>query len=297
MLKNFTKMIICMITGLLMLSISNAQEKAVTEEKKDPYAGWWIKSSLSYDPLPQQFLFHGEGQYAYTSLSGNATGEIHSGKAIIKVRKAKFTNHFGFQYDKLDQKGDLVGNYFKENLNLEDMIDFDITEIFYAEIGGFWQKDNIRKIKNRYIYYGGVGLATQIEKSHNLKGIIALASVDQKYDLPDNILAFYDVVREPFQALYLNQNYTWRVNEGISLSEDFKYIVNLKESKRYQYNINLQANIFFSAHFGIFWAYSYQWDNDAPNTTTPQILISMGAPKIVVSAKDARNTIGFFFSF
>ena len=83
------------ITTVLIIICSfinfiTAQDVAV----KKPSPQWWLNSSFA-DSV-DEYLFHVEGQYSYTKMTGSIEGEIQSGSIRTAVRKIVFTNHLDY---------------------------------------------------------------------------------------------------------------------------------------------------------------------------------------------------------
>ncbi|MGE5457089.1 MAG: DUF481 domain-containing protein [Methanococcaceae archaeon] len=246
------------MTALLFISGSLNLLMAQTTEKK-PSPQWWVNSSLN--DTVDQYLFHVEGQYSYTKMSGAIEGEMQSGGARITVRKNIFTNHTDYMIDKMNLMIPSFGmKYNSEAHAFTDYLDVDITTLLYSEAGVIWERDNSLLIKNRYSFYAGAGLNGLISQKHYLKVLAALGRISQDYTIPvDNI----NVVKGAYSAFYLRQNYKYVMNQSLSLIEQAYYLTDMNHSNRYRMSVSVNLNIGIIEPVSLMLGYNYKYDKES----------------------------------
>lgn len=252
-MKKYLTAVLIIICGTL--SILTAQ---TTAEKKPP-PQWWLNSSLA--DSADWFLFHAEGQYSYTKMTGSTEGDIQSGTARLSVRKNIFTNHTEYMLDKTKMSIKSLGmHYATESQIFTDYLDVDITRLLYGEAGFIWEMDNSLYIKNRYSLYAGAGLTGQIFDKHYLKILIAFGRIDQDYTVP---VDGFDVVKGIHTEFYARQNYKFVINQTFSFMELAYYLVNINNSDRYRVGVILNLSIVIVQPVSLILGYNYKYDKES----------------------------------
>jgi hypothetical protein len=247
-----------MIMVFIIICSSSNLLTAQTDTEKKPSPQWWMKSSLA-DTI-DQLLFHGEGRYSYTKMTGAIEGEMHSGGAKIAIRKNIFTHQTEYVLDKMNLMLKSFGmNYISESHAFSDYLDVDITQLLFSEGGFIWERDNTLMLNNRYTWYIGVGLNSPIVENHFINILVALGRISQDYTIPvDNI----DVVKGAYSALYFKQNYKYRLDQRFSFVEQAYLLANLNYSNRYRMSLNLNFNINIIQPVSLVLGYSYKYDKE-----------------------------------
>jgi|GEM_PF-2900250 hypothetical protein len=251
---------------------------AQTIVEKKPSPQWWINSSLA-DTI-ERYLFHVEGQYNYTKMTGAADGEMQSGGITAAIRKNIVTNHTEYMIDKMNLTlKSLRMNYATESQAFTDYINVDVTRILYGEAGFIWERDDALYIKNRYSLYAGAGLNGLIFEKHYLKVLAAFGRVRQDYTIPvDN----FNVTKGAYTAFYIRQLYKYVMDSRLSLIEQAYYLTNMTYSNRYRMSASLNLMIGIIQPVSLVLGYTYKFDKEAE---------LLGA-----IAKNTTQTIGFNIS-
>jgi hypothetical protein len=258
------------ITALLFtICFSLNYVTAQTAEKK-PSPQWWLNSSFA--DSADQYLFHVEGQYSYTKMTGSIAGEMQSGMIKTAVRKSVFTNHIDYFIDKSDQEIKSLGMSLNTASDaFTEYLDVDITPLLYGEAGYIWERDNTLYIQNRNSFYAGLGLNHVINQQHYLKILFAAGSVNQDYTIPvDNI----NVVKGVHTVYYIRQQYKFVTGPIFSIMDEAYYLNYLDSSNRYRMGLMLNLYIAVVRPVSIVLGYNYKFDKEnellgaiATNTT------------------------------
>lgn len=232
---------------------------AQNNSEKKPSPQWWLNSSLA-DTI-DRCLYHIEGQYSYTKMTGSIDGEMQSGSSRITIRKNIFTNQAEYVIDKMDLALKSFGmNYATEAQAFTDYVDVDFTKLFYGETGFIWERDNSLYIKNRYSLYLGAGVNGLIFNKHYLKVLIAAGRINQDYSVPvDNI----DVVKGAYTAFYVRQHYKYVMDQRFSFFEQAYYLDNTGHSDRYRMSVSLNFIINIFTPVSLVLGYTYKYDREA----------------------------------
>lgn len=247
------------VVVLIIIYGSFAKMQAQAADDKKPLPQWWLGSSLA--DSTKGYLFHVEGQYSYTNMTGPIEGDMQSGGLKAAIRKGTFTNNIDYSMDKMNLKIQLLRmKYSTESQRFIDYLDIDITRLIYAETGVIWERDNTTLIKNRYSMYAGTGLNGLIAEKHYMKLLIAAGRINPEYSIPvDHI----DVVKEAFQAFYIRQHYKYVPDRRFALMEDAYYFINMNKTNRYRMGVNLNMSICIVDPVSLVLGYSYKFDSEA----------------------------------
>ena len=262
---------------LIIFCCSQNLITAQTTAEKKPSPQWWLNSSLA--DTVNQWLFHVEGQYSYTNMTGAIEGEMNSVVSRVVVRKNIFTHHTEYMLDKMSLALKSLGmNYAYESHAFTDYLDVDLTRLFYSEAGFIWERDNSIYIKNRYSWYAGAGLNGLIFEKHYLKVLVALGRINQEYTIP---VDGFDVVQGAYTAFYVRQNYKYVMNERLSFIEQAYYLTNMTDAGRYRMSVGLNLSIGIVQPVSLVLGYTYKFDKESellgaiPTNTTQTIGINI----------------------
>jgi hypothetical protein len=250
---------------------------AQTTGEKAPLPQWWLYSSLA-DSI-DRFLFHVEGQYSYSKMSGSIEGETQSGAARVAIRKNIFTNHTEYMIDKMNlMLQALRMNYVTESQVFTNYLDVDLTRLLFGEVGFIWERDHSLLIKNRYSFYAGLGLNGLIFEKHYLKVLAAIGRIDQDYTIPvDNI----NVIKGAYTPFYMRQQYKYIIDQTFSVTEFAYYLADLNDADRYRMGLNLSLNILIVKPVSLVLSYAYKFDKESellgaiPRNTTQTIGVNV----------------------
>jgi len=231
---------------------------AQTEAGKKPSPQWWLNSSLA-DTI-NQYLFHVEGQYSYTKMTGSIEGEVQSGAVSTAVRKSIFTNHIDYYIDKSDQEIKSLGMSLNTaSQAFTEYLDVDITPLFYGQAGYIWERDNSLYIQNRNSLYAGVGLNHVINQQHYLKILLAAGRVNQDYTIPvDNI----NVVKGAHTVYYIRQQYKYVMGPVFSIMDEAYYLNYFDYANRYRLGVILNLYISVVQPVSLVLGYNYKFDKE-----------------------------------
>ncbi|MCX6149603.1 MAG: DUF481 domain-containing protein [Ignavibacteriales bacterium] len=248
-----------LITGLIIICSSLNFLIAQTASEKMPSPQWWLNSSLT-DSV-DQYLFHVEGQYSYTKMTGALKNEMHSGSVRLIVRKNIFTNHTDYMIDKMNLMIENLGmSYATESQVFTDYLDVDITSLLFGEAGFIWERDNTLYLENRYSLYAGIGLNGLIYEKHYLKILVAAGRVNQEYTIP---VEAYNVAKGAHTEFYIRQNYKYVIDQRFSFMEQAYYLTNMTDSKRYRMGVGLNFSIGIIQPVSFVLGYLYKFDKES----------------------------------
>ncbi len=232
---------------------------AQSDNEPKPSPQWWLGSSL-VDSV-DQYLFHVEGAYSFTKMTGSIAGEMHSGSIKAVVRKNIFTNNAEYLIDKMDLNIKMLAmNYITESQVFSDYVDVDISKFLFCEGGFIWERDDALLIKNRYSLYVGLGFNGTIYEKHYLKILTAIGRIDQSYSIPvDGI----DVVKGVHSVFYLRQTYKYVLDQRFSFMEQAYYLTNTNKYDRYRVGVNLSFYIAVVQPVSIMLGYNYKFDKES----------------------------------
>lgn len=217
-------------------AVAKATAPAPAAEKKIDLGNWWEKSSLSYSPVPEQWLFHEEGTLDYKHKSGNTKSDRYDGSATFKVRKLRFTNTLYYGIDKEytvqnASPGTTSSPTDSDYRNFQEALRYDLTARLYTEGGYIWEKDREDYISARRSYYAGVGYALIDTLKHHLEVFAAGGYVSEEY--PSLIKNAMHLDHEAVTTAYFKEDYRWNITDTLTYKETFRIIPNLERTDAY----------------------------------------------------------------
>lgn len=268
--KFVSVLVICLIFPLLSYA-QEASEPAEGSAKaavkpEDPakqLGEWWTRNSLTYDPMPTQWLYHGEVKFGYNRATGNLTLESYDIDGLLAVRKERVTGqlHYGFQ--KSAQSTVLGGDSKRRVENLLPSLRYDLMSRVYTEIGGLWTKDDDRAIYDRRTYFFGFGYEMNTIPDYMLTVFLAIAHEDLEYNELVTINGEYPgILRNT--AYYGEQDFKWNIMENIAFNERFVLIGYISEGSNYRWTLNLGLEYALTPYLALRLDYEYNYFNFQP---------------------------------
>jgi len=205
--------------------------KEAAAPKKEVLGDWWNRSSLEYEPMPSNILYHTELQFGYERDNGNVDAYSDKGGGKLILRLDRFTNSLSYAIEKSKQQDITSGGAtIRDNELGEESLQYDITKKLYFMGGLIREVNRDDLLAWRYALYGGFGYPILALKNHRVELFMAYADLDEKYDpLISNILGFSG---RKYTAAYFNQTYKWTVTDNILFSEKFRVIHSLEAFTR-----------------------------------------------------------------
>lgn len=245
-------------------------------DEKQKLGAWWLKSSLLPEPMPEKYLFHTELEYSYIAHSGNLEGSEQEGKLLFATRKNRFTNYIltDVSKTKLDiypsgQKVDIYSYY------VENIFRFDLTKIFYTDLGFIWERDNNKLLDRSNTYYLGLGYFYSIPHRIDASLFLGGGSQNNDYSLPV-------IPSETETAAYFLQTFTWYATQQVMLKEKYRSLRFTDDNKRFEDNFTLSLAYALGPILQIVYEYDWTFNN---------------APFPGVLKKDVKQTAGIMLGF
>lgn len=211
---------------------SGEVKKEIAAQGRPDLGDWWNRSSLKYTPRPAGTLFHGELQYDYKRETGNIDSYSHRGAGKLVIRKDRFTNYLSYFIDKKISDDFTSGSHYQRDYKIfEGSLRYDLREKLYSEAGLIWETDSANLIKNRYVYYGGLGYNLLDMKDHSINVFLAYSRVKEEFDPLIGMMLGID--NRESNAAYFFQSYDWHVTDRLTFREKFRIIRNLDDSILY----------------------------------------------------------------
>lgn len=250
---------------------------ADASSKKNDLGDWWNKSSLSYDPLPSEWLNRGEFKYSFMGYTGNASSHANLIYARWDTRKGRYTNSLAFTLDNSNTDINSMNYHYKKDQRmLEDTLKYDITENFYGDVGFIWEKNSALLVDRRYAVYGGLGYRLLTLDDHKLSALLAYGYLNERY--ASDIQSWLGFMNRDFDTLYLNQTYDWKINEYITFNEKLMWIHSFNKvdrlrldasgnlfndgmHKRNLMTVDVSLNAMITDNISFFGAYQVKYDN------------------------------------
>jgi len=305
MLKRVVSGVFCLLFFGAIL-FGGADVSAQESEKPKDLGNWWLRSPLSYDPMPTQWLYHFEGSYNWTRKTGNDTVDNHRAKANLVLRKERLTSILEYTFDKRNVAKAKDYPEYNENSEIRNDVRHDVQEALkfafakrlYGTVGGMWMRDELSLIQDRYTYYAGVG-GTPVQNDKFVVNLL-FAYGHEELDYTDtyhegsdyamNPAKYGDPVTPPktaeeidyeegtrkYEVAYLSQSFDWMINEYVSFKEWFDIFQNTDDSDKYRWALDLSFDIAMTEHISFSPNYHEEYNNEPGLGVRPRD-ISIGA--------------------
>jgi hypothetical protein len=211
---------------------SDAPAMVQDRPAKERLEKWWEKSSLNYFPLPERWLFHVEGSLDYKHRSGNIASSLYDASATLKVRKHRFTDTLTFIINKeltaqITSPGSAAIQIDIDYRSIQESLRFDLTKRLYADVGYVREKDTINYIKDRSIFYSGMGYGLIDTKRHSLEAFAAGGF--ERVQFLDSVRNFVSSDHLNAATLFFREDYRWNISDRISYKQTFRITQNFEK--------------------------------------------------------------------
>jgi len=220
---------------------------------------WWLNSSL-VDSV-RVLRLHANGSCSYTRMQGVISGKTVNNEILLAARKGVFTNFARYGTDRFDMKlKSMVNlNYATDAYYFTDYLNADFTKLFYAELGYIWERNSAFQLRNRYTFYGGIGINANTFGKLRLKSLVATGRIDQEYTVSVDGL---NVVKGPYQAFYCIHDANYILKPDVIFMGKFYYFTDLKDTNRYRLGYTLNLKVGIARHLNLMFGYNYNFDKE-----------------------------------
>ncbi|MBF0240947.1 MAG: DUF481 domain-containing protein [Desulfamplus sp.] len=268
---------------------SSEQEKKTEDGKKQDLVNWWTRNPLTFDPMPEDLLWHFEANYQYDRGTGNWTTDNHLLDSLLSLRYHRFTNNLRYNFDKRNVAKPTPPPNSEKNTSLRKSTKHEIHEDFryaitkrmYAAPGIMYLEDDYSYIDERYTYYAGIGGDLYSFKFSNMEvfklsmfgayGYETKRYIDDYHEtyaivkdwgIADNIKN-YDPGTEEGDLFYLNQRILLFPYYGIMVTQEFDYFVDTGDSDKYRWTFSVGLDFKVMEHLFVSLSYKEDYDNNA----------------------------------
>jgi len=262
---------------------SEVKQKAEVKKKQD-MSNWWTKNPLTFDPMPEELLWHLESTYQFDRSTGNWTSDNHMLTSQLSLRYNLFTNHIRYTFDKRNvakpspppdsEKDTLLRKSTKHEIH-EDFR-FALTKRIYLAPGMFYLKDDYAYIDERCTYYAGVGADLITHPLFRLSMFGAYGYETQQYidEYHETYLMVkewgaadqierYDPGTEEADVIYINQAIRLFPYYDVMVTQECIYIVNVSETDLYRLTFRVGVDFKIRENLFVTLEFKDEFDNGA----------------------------------
>lgn len=247
-------------------------------------AHWWVRNAASFNPMPEQWLFHAEADYSFTLQSGNTEGQTHSGRGQIFLRKKRttFSVQGGIQSQKLSlAKG--VMEVEQQRYRVSPTVDYDFTPALGAQAGFFWEHDDAAFIETREIAY--LGLKTVPYSSRRLT-ITLLPAFGYQHEQ-----AILTNEERSFWTPYIEETITWSPIEQLRIHHEGNVLFSVKDPETYRWRMANALEIPVTSFFSVMFNHEIRYNsNPIPSS---EMVRALTGGQGTISRQDIELTAGF----
>jgi hypothetical protein len=232
-------------------SVKADKTEAGSKAPAKPNLGnWWEKSSLDFDTMPTQFLFHGTANASYMNAQGNSQGSMFNGSVDLTARKERYTNHFLAQHRRQDMTyGFGGGSVNLTESTLKDYLDYDLTARTLVLAGIEDYHNSFLFIDRRVTYYGGFG-ATPVETKQHLVNVTGgLGYANFKFDRTGMLhvnpvaVAGLPTITPSSGGALVTETWRWTFSDKVTLMQDATYMKYFNQVLGHRWDFGVNLNV------------------------------------------------------
>ncbi|MBF0303702.1 MAG: DUF481 domain-containing protein [Desulfamplus sp.] len=260
------------------------KEQKVEVKKEQDMSNWWTRNPLTFDPMPEKFLWHFESTYQYDRSTGNWTTDNHLLNSQLSLRYNRFTNHIRYNFDKRNVAKPTAPPNSDENTDLRKSTMHEIHEDFryaitkrlYAAPGVFYFQDDYSYIDERWTYYLGLGADLITHPLFKLSvfgayGYETLRYIDEYHETYnivkdwgiDESIKGYDPGTEEGDVAYLTETIRLFPYYGIMVTQELIYVADVSDTDIYRWTFKIGVDFKIMEHLFVSTEYKEEYDNDA----------------------------------
>lgn len=237
---------------------------------KPAAANWWQRSSLSYDTLPSQYLFHVEGTVSFTEATGNTEGRALDAQTELDMRKGRVTNRFSTGWAHRDMVyGFGGGEVDVTESTTRNQLEYDLTKNTVLVSGLEHYKNTLMFIDHRATYYGGIGVTVKQTDAHKFELMAGLGRAHFEFDRdgientnPDALSQIHSLSPSAGGSYYM-QSWRWRISQQLTMTQDSSLMEYFGGHLGQKWTLGFDFNVPISKRFSLAPSYRIRdEDND-----------------------------------
>ncbi|MBF0573055.1 MAG: DUF481 domain-containing protein [Desulfamplus sp.] len=267
----------------------NKTQQKVEKKKEQDLSNWWTRNPLTFDPIPEDLLWHVEATYQWDRTTGNWTSDNHALGSLISLRYNRFTNNLRGNFEKKNVAKPKAPPFSEQNTNLRDSTKYDVHEDFryaltkksYLAPGVFYFEDDYSYIDERWTYYLGIGgdvYSFKFDDTEIFKlsmfgayGYETKKYIDEYHEtyllvkewgIADTIHN-YDPNTEKYDVLYFNESIKLLPYYGVMVTQDLIYVVDAGDSDLYRWTFSVGVDFKIMENLFVSLSYKEEYDNNA----------------------------------
>jgi hypothetical protein len=220
-----------------------ASEEAVPDPKE--LGEWWLKSAREYDPLYPNFLYHIEGDYSFTKLTGNTEATVQQGGAKLVLRMNIFPSWSVYNISKNKTTISTTNTTIEtEAQGFFQSVSADLTKRFALDVGMKWSRDQTKYVENRYTYFGGVN-ATVLDAPIRLRvgAFYGLEDTSYMNDKLGELVPGLEIPDYDSTGVLITQELMAPLSKNIIIMESADYLKHFEDDEIYQWNIEVTLSV------------------------------------------------------
>lgn len=278
-----------LFAGLLLSGISfQIMAEAVANSPSAALGQWWEKSSLSYKPVPKDFLHHVEIDASYSNSGGNVDSTMKTSTVEYVARKSRWSNYF--LYMLTDQKTILSvqrGSIEQRQWTMRDYVRYDLFPSTFLAAGFEAERDDPTFIKRRETLFAGLGYEFEPASKHQISLLAAFGTEDRKHIDISTLIPSAPLIADEndLDGVFIMNNYTWLIDKTLTFKQtaDLMMYSDRKYGERWDLSFEMDINMMPKLYLTLSYKLSYS-ESLAQEITNAK-------------KKDDQQTVGVKFVF
>jgi hypothetical protein len=234
-----------------------------------PLGSWWEKSSLSYNPVPEQLLFHVTSDLTFSDSRGNTHGTQFGWQNDLVIRKRRLTDRVTVDLRDTDMVYGLGGGSADYQMRtLRNHVEYDLTKNAVA-VGGIEHMHNTLVFLDRRVtVYGGGGVTLFDKAGHKLDVIGGLGYAAYRFQREEMArinpvaVAALPTTTPGSGAALVMEGWQWKFSDQIALKQDASYLEYFHQDLGELWTFNVSVDIPVTKHLSIGPRYTMRHENN-----------------------------------
>lgn len=242
-------------------------------------SNWWLRNAASFDPVPEQFLFHAEADYTFNFQTGNVDGVTHQGKTSLYLRKGRATlSARGLISTQRLSIARGTASISSEQYVAAPKLDYALTKAFGPELGFYWEQNSASFIDQRTLGYVGVDISPSTGSTVIVSVLPAFGYLHEQALLTGETKWFW--------APYFEENVTWKISDRVTLHHEGNVLMSIEESDDYRIGMANTLEFPISSIFSLTLNHVIKYNNSPIPTQAAVSALTGGEGKVYKTDND-----------
>jgi hypothetical protein len=272
-----TRVVVAAAVGVLCLlpAAARAQEARAAAPGQEPakegkgLGPWWEKSSLSYNPVPEQLLFHVTSDLSFSDSRGNTHGTQFSTGNEVVLRKRRVTSRSTVDFRKTDMVYGLGGGSADYEMStVREHVEYDLRAHAVLVAGIEHARNTLYFMDKRLTGYTGAGLTIIDTPAHKFDIIGGLGYAAYRFDreammqIDPVSVAALPTTTPGSGAVLVQEAWNWKFSKQLTVHQAGSYMEYFHQDLGELWTFDISADVPVTKHLSFAPKYSLRKEDN-----------------------------------